>query len=105
MECQYSGMSGSDFDSFTGEALCFVDEAMGVISYLTGHYISPGESLLNGALYAVERSLSALRAFLNTENNRYFAQQAEIDKKRALAGCRPAKAPEKDGYQPNPKRK
>ena len=61
MECQDSGMSGIDFDSFCGEALCFVNEAMGIIHHLAGYYISPKEAHLNGALCSVERSLSTHR--------------------------------------------
>ena len=84
MECPYSGMSDYDFDGFCGEALCFVNEAMGILNHLTGYYISPEEARLNGALSAVERSLSALETFINTENDRYFLREAGSDKKEPL---------------------
>lgn len=102
MECPYSSIDAHEFDNFCGEASCYIEEAKGVINCLLSHaeeYFEmdvKNRSCLCGSLHAVERSLEALWAFMSSETDRYFAQEQEYDKKRALAGCGPAKALSED---------
>ena len=96
MERPYSNML-YDFEDFCGEAMEFVGEAKSTMFVLT-EYCGLHEELhhINGALSAVERTLTGLETYLKGENEDYLARIEEIRKKEALAGCRPAKAPGED---------